>query len=112
MRDLFNRGRFWERAQIGKLSYTINDEFTPRFVNERIPSGSVSCEVSYWDANGNEVARVHQYVKPDGTLGASGLPDPRRVLINGVLYRMVKKGQEPAPVDTDAILRDAGLLGE
>jgi len=47
--------------------------------------------VSYRDASGNEVARVHQYLRPDGTIGASGKPDPKRVFINGTLYRLVKK---------------------
>ncbi len=37
-----------------------------------------------------EVARVHQYLRLDGRLGASGLPDPKRILENGVLYRLRK----------------------
>lgn len=42
--------------------------------------------ISYLDTNGQEVARVHQYLQPDGTLGASGKPDPKRLLQGGVLY--------------------------
>jgi len=45
--------------------------------------------VFYLDA-GLEVARVHQYLRTDGTLGASGLPDPKAVLENGILYRIRK----------------------
>ena len=33
--------------------------------------------VRYLDADGNVVAMVHQYLLPDGTLGASGNPDPK-----------------------------------
>jgi hypothetical protein len=29
---------------------------------------------------------VHQYLQPDGTLGASGQPDPKRLLHDGILY--------------------------
>lgn len=42
--------------------------------------------ISYRDANGNEIARVHQYLRPDGTLGASGKPDPKPLMVNGVVY--------------------------
>jgi hypothetical protein len=29
---------------------------------------------------------VHQYLRPDGTLGLSGRPDPKLVLYEGVVY--------------------------
>ena len=32
------------------------------------------------------VAEVHQYVRPDGSLGGSGLPDPKRLYKDGILY--------------------------
>ena len=32
------------------------------------------------------VARVHQYTRSDGSIGASGLPDPNKVLKDDVLY--------------------------
>ena len=39
-----------------------------------------------------EVARVHQYLRTDGTLGGSGRrPDPKRLYEDGVLYAL-KKG--------------------
>jgi len=47
-------------------------------------------EVFYLDAANQEVARVHQYLRPDGTLGASGLPDPKQLFENGVMYRLRK----------------------
>jgi hypothetical protein len=47
-------------------------------------------EISYLDAANNEVCRVHQYLRADNTIGASGLPDPKRILENGVLYRLLK----------------------
>jgi hypothetical protein len=45
-------------------------------------------EVFYIDQNNDEIARVHQYLRPDGTLGASGLPDPKEIVENGVMYRL------------------------
>ncbi len=39
--------------------------------------------VTYFDADGERVAIVHQYLRQDGTLGASGLPDPKWLLHGG-----------------------------
>ena len=39
----------------------------------------------------SEVMRAHQYKKPDRTLGASKMPDPLRVFIGGVIYKLQKK---------------------
>lgn len=51
-----------------------------------------SQEVSYIDPTTNEeVARAHRYLRPDGTIGASGLPDPKRVVHNGIIYRIIKQ---------------------
>lgn len=56
------------------------------------PAGTRSEEVHYFNREtGEEVARVHRFVRPDGTLAASGLPDPKRAFVNGILYRIVKK---------------------
>ena len=46
------------------------------------PSGTLSQRVRYLDENG-VVARAHRFVRPDGELGASGLPDPKAVLFEG-----------------------------
>ena len=45
-------------------------------------------EVFYIDAASQEIARVHQYLRPDGKLGASGLPDPKMLIENGTAYRL------------------------
>jgi hypothetical protein len=54
--------------------------------------------MAYDDASGVMVAVVHQYLRPDGSLGASGLPDPKRLLVNGILYIVV--ASPPAPSST------------
>ena len=50
------------------------------------PTGTISQQVFYFDGP-NEVARLHQYLRPDGTFGGSGLPEPKRIYENGVAYR-------------------------
>jgi len=47
--------------------------------------------ISYRTDRDEEIARVHQFVRPDGTLAASGRPDPKRLLEGGILYRLEKK---------------------
>jgi hypothetical protein len=92
MRERFNRGKYWERMRQG--------EFTPVVIEQgnlepgvaaKEPFGTVSQMISYRDANGNEVARVHQYLRPDGTVAGSGLPDPKRLFEDGTIYRLMRK---------------------
>ena len=46
--------------------------------------------MAYDDSAGVMVALVHQYLLPSGALGASGLPDPKRLILNGLLYIVVE----------------------
>lgn len=95
MRRIFNEERYYERTLEGELTAIVK-AVRPASVIEpdRIPAGSISQEVRYYDENNNEVARVHQYIKPDGTIGAWGRPDPKRLLHNGTLYRLDKRPNE------------------
>ena len=49
------------------------------------PVGTRSQMVAYFD-DVRKVALVHRYLRPDGTDGASGMPDPKELLDDGVLY--------------------------
>ena len=42
--------------------------------------------VAYYDVNGNEIVRVHQYLRTDGSFGGSGRPDPKKLRQGDVLY--------------------------
>ena len=77
-RDIFNRRRLYARARSGEISTLVVREYTP---DPRVgePDGAVSQIVLYL-LDGEPVALVHQYLRPDGTLGASGLPDPKVVV--------------------------------
>lgn len=89
LRRMFNKGRYWQRAQSGALRQRIrrNGHPSPPLAPEPVCTRSQT--VSYLDNSGREVALVHQYVRSDGTLGASGKPDPKRLYENGVLYIIV-----------------------
>jgi hypothetical protein len=87
---IFNEGRYWERAQSGEFSQVILEDRHPSLMKANEPYCTLSQSVSYRDANGNEVVRVHQYLRPDQTIGASGRPDPKRLWKDGVWYRLRK----------------------
>jgi len=54
------------------------------------PHGESLCTrsqyISYVDANDEPVVEVHQYVRRDGSIGASGRPDPKLLVMGGVIY--------------------------
>ena len=89
LRQKFNDGRFWERAKTGELSKVILSRHIPYSSNE--PIGTESQIVSLRDSNDEEVARVHIYLRPDGTFGGSSKPDPKIVLEGNTLYIQEKK---------------------
>jgi hypothetical protein len=55
------------------------------------PPGTRSQIVSYWEVVGGnlqKVALAHRYMRPDGSLGASGFPDPKQVRHEGQKYAL------------------------
>ncbi len=59
-----------------------------------MPLGSQSQIVAYRIPGVGKVALVHQYVRPDGTV--RGKPDPKYLVINGVMHAFHPK---PPPCD-------------
>ena len=43
--------------------------------------------VTYYDRDGTQIAIVHQYLRRDGAIGASGRPDPKWLLHEGEVLR-------------------------
>lgn len=82
---MFNDNEFWGRVQRGELTTAVLAESHPSPPRANLPLCTRSQIVAYFE-RGEKVALVHQYLRPDGTLGASGRPDPKRLLLNGVLY--------------------------
>ena len=89
MRQLFNDGGYWENVQSGKwTAHILESRISDALTEETVQITSVM--YSYYDENGAEVARVHQYERPDKTIAASGKPDPKRLVKEGILYRLIK----------------------
>jgi hypothetical protein len=83
---MFNEGQYWQKAQTGPLWQAVEVDGHPSPPLAGEPFCTRSQIVSYRDENAREVARVHQYLRPDGSIGLSGKPDPQQLLHEGVLY--------------------------
>ncbi|MBM4285636.1 MAG: hypothetical protein FJ128_10375 [Deltaproteobacteria bacterium] len=88
LQKIFNEKGFWERASSGELKVEVMSEKHPSPLKSAQPPCTLSQILAYFDNQGQEVARVHQYKRPDGSLGGSGRPDPKRLFINGVIYKI------------------------
>jgi len=93
LRQLFDYANYWDRAAKGEYLKVVIGRHTPDSKSE--PPGTESQMISIQRIDGFEVARVHAYVRPDGSLGASGKPDPKAVYdeIGNVLYLQERKGK-------------------
>jgi len=83
---MFNDGRYWEQTKEGTLQPILKKDKHPSSSRANQPVCTRSQYIIYIDANGEKVAGVHQFLRADGQLGASGRPDPKELFINGVLY--------------------------
>jgi hypothetical protein len=82
---MFNEGRYYERMKNGEFRATILRERLVRRGDRRVRK-TKSQTVEYLDRLGRRIAIVHQYRKHDGSLGGSGLPDPKILVHDGVRY--------------------------
>ncbi|MGO9974198.1 MAG: hypothetical protein ACLP01_15635 [Solirubrobacteraceae bacterium] len=97
-----------QRIAVADLRRLFNTEILPKIREKRyvevvrsegIPSprsgqpiGTKSQMVEYWEPAGThlvKIALVHRYLRADGTLGGSGLPDPKFVVHDGVRYGII-----------------------
>lgn len=91
LRKLFDYSNYWKRVLNGELQKTVLSVHQPSSKNE--PAGTESQIISIRDTRGFELARVHAYIRPDGSIGASGKVDPKIVYdeTGNVLYMEPRK---------------------
>jgi hypothetical protein len=81
IRQKFNDGQYAQKVRDGVLIATRKRNGHP----ERPPQPDPYCTRSqiffYYDLQGELVAVVHQYLRPDGSLGGKGRPDPKRLIL-------------------------------
>jgi hypothetical protein len=85
LRDLFRDSGLQERSQRGELTEQVKRS---RHVTD--PSHAFYCTnsevVRLFDGE-HKVAVIHRYRRADGSLAASGLPDPKMIRIGDTIYR-------------------------
>lgn len=84
LREWFNTGDYWGRVLDGELhALTVEEGQAPPRAGQ--PAGTTSRLDFIYDG-GTKIAEVHYYLCPDGSIGASGEPDPKALLLDDVLY--------------------------
>lgn len=88
LRAMFNAAELWLKVQRGDLHECIVTDGHPSPPLSDDPICTRSQIVAYKADDGREIARVHQYKRPDGALGGtSRRPDPQEMLgPDGRLY--------------------------
>jgi hypothetical protein len=89
LRKLFNDSGYWARVQSGDLIQRLIENGHPSPPEADEPICTRSQIVEYRTQAGEVVAKVHFYLRKDGRIGASGKPDPKRVLIGDTVYILV-----------------------
>jgi hypothetical protein len=80
IRKKFDEGPYAELIKNGKLrSKVIGNRHLPNPATFQGPFCTHSQAIRYYDDNRWLIVEIHQYLRPDGTLGASGKPDPKRL---------------------------------
>ena len=87
LRRLFAENRYEERAAAGEFTRIVEKDKHPSPPRAPVPFCTRSQIVAYRNAENQTVALVHRYLLRDGTVGASGRPDPKLVFHDGVLYK-------------------------
>ena len=86
MRELFNSAILKKQKQENFGIVLLKDRH-PRSVKGE-PFCTHSQIIAYVKDNGDRVALAHRYLRPDGTIGASGKPDPKIVIWDSTQYEL------------------------
>ena len=83
LRRIFNERRLTEAVEAGELTIQMKRDRHPSPPRADEPICTRSQAIAYLDAEGRTVAVVHQFTRQDGSIGASGRPDPKLLLHEG-----------------------------
>ena len=92
IRRLFNNSQYLDDIKNGALvpSYVRNSHLS-KPETKKEPWCTHSQLIRYLDSGGRWYVEVHQYLRPDNTIGGSGLPDPKRLRLGNRIYIARKK---------------------
>jgi hypothetical protein len=87
LRRLFISSGLQSLIDSGALSELLEKDAHPSQTIAQEPFCTRSQIVGYANEEGVVVVRVHRYLRTDGSIGASGRPDPKYLVISGVTYK-------------------------
>jgi len=97
LRKLFQDERVLEKEARGELVVKLISSGHPSPPRADEPVCTKSQSMGYYDPNGNKVAEAHCHLREDGTIGASGKPDPKGVMHHGIWYFLdILAGNQPS----------------
>lgn len=89
LQSAFNKSQYPQMIEDGALTAVyLSNRLLPEPRPFQGPKGTRSQTIRYVDSTGEWLVEIHQYLRPDGTLGASGKQDPKRMKINGLILML------------------------
>ncbi len=90
LRKIFNK-HYLKKASSGEFRKIVGSSKHMSSPPPGEPFCTHSQYVRYYSAEYSFVAGAHQYLRPDGNIGASGKPDPKQLLHNNIMYKTNKR---------------------
>ena|SRR6478672_4090409 len=89
LRRIYRESGYEALVDSGQLTAEIETDNNPASTNGQ-PAGTRSQILAYTDSDGVVILRCHRYLRPDGSLGASGRPDPKWIFHGNVIYKQAR----------------------
>jgi hypothetical protein len=101
MCKVFALEKLWERTESGEFELYIwkNTPIIPPFIDYKGQRCVTNHDMLILDRkhppshHRHEIARVHRFITDTGAIGASGLPDPKELMIGDLNYRGITKSR-------------------
>jgi hypothetical protein len=93
MRWLFRKHNIWRKVKRGDLTEKILRS-KPAILEAGQILDTKSQSIVYLDALSQQIAKIHQYQHLDGSLGGSGKPDPKQLMIGNIIYHQPKSNHK------------------
>lgn len=87
IRHMFNESQYPSMIREGQLvPKFLRNGHLKKPEEKREPHCTRSQTIRYSDKAGNWVVEIHQYSRPDNTIGGGGRPDPKRLRIGNTVF--------------------------